>query len=191
MPILKIGDKDPPYTYTDWLEWPLMEEGKMELIDGLMVTMATPTVFHAGIESELLGLIWTYLRGKSGKVFSSELGVHLEGNITVEPDLSVVLDTSKLTMSGYQGAPDFVVEILSPSNRKQDKIAKFNSYQKAGVKEYWIIDPDDRTIQANRLENGRYVTAMYGEEKVPVATLPGLEIDFAEVFAYAAQGISA
>jgi Uma2 family endonuclease len=188
-PVLKIGDKDPPYTYEDWLEWPLMETTKLELLDGLLIALATPTSFHAGIEADIMALLWNFLRGKKGKVYGSELGVRLfpqeadkKDQVAIEPDISVILDTSRITKQGYDGAPDFVIEILSPSSRREDRIGKFNRYQEAGVKEYWIIDPDDRTVQVNLLESGKYVVSMYGEEKVPVATLPGCEIDFAEVF---------
>jgi Uma2 family endonuclease len=194
LPILKIGDKDPPYTYADWLEWPILEE-KVELLNGLLVMMASPTPFHAGIEGEIHTAIRNFLRGKQGRVFSSHFAVRLfpdskdkKDNFTVEPDITVVLDTSKINKEGYQGAPDFIVEILSPSNAKQDLIVKFDNYRRAGVREYWIVNPDLRTIQVNLLKDGEYVTRMYGEVKVPVATLPGLEIDFAEVFAYADVG---
>ncbi|MDR0910298.1 MAG: Uma2 family endonuclease [Spirochaetaceae bacterium] len=193
MPILKIGDKDPPYTYSDWLEWPLVE-GKMEILDGLLVTLAAPTPVHAGIEGNIYGLIWTYLRGKTDKVYSAPCAVRLfpnsdkiEDDMTVQPDIFVVHDITKFNNEGYQGAPDFIIEILSPSNRKQDVLVKFNTYQRAGVGEYWIVDPEAQTIQVNILEKGKYVVSMYGEDaKVPVASLPGLEIDFAEVFANAA-----
>jgi Uma2 family endonuclease len=192
MPILKIGDKNPPYTYADWLEWPIVETGTMELMDGLIVALAAPGAFHNGIDAEMARRIGNYLQGKQGRVYSNKLAVRLfpnsrkkEDNFTVEPDVCVILDTSKINKEGCQGAPDFITEILSPSNSKTDTLVKFNNYQKAGVREYWIVNPKDRTIQVNLLENGRYVVSMYGEEKVPVTTLPGLEIDFAEVFDYA------
>jgi Uma2 family endonuclease len=192
MPILKVGDKDPPYTYADWLDWPLME-GKVELLDGLFVSMATPTPFHAGVEGEVTNRIRNFLRDKQGRVFNSRFAVRLfpesnkkEDDFTVEPDIVVVLDTAKINDEGCQGAPDFIAEILSPSTRRQDLTVKLENYKKAGVREYWIIDPEIRAIQVCLLKDGEYCVNAYEEEKVPVAVLPGLEIDFAEVFAYAA-----
>jgi Uma2 family endonuclease len=191
MPILKIGDKDPPYTYADWLEWPETER-PMELLDGLLVTaMSFPTSFHAGIEGTLYADIRNYLKRKKGRVFSSNFAVRLfpdsekeEDRVTISPDITVVLDPSKINREGCQGAPDFVVEVLSPSSAKNDLVAKFNDYQRAGVGEYWIVNPDTRTVQVNILRDGEYIVRMYGEEKVPSATLPGLEIDFTEAFSY-------
>jgi Uma2 family endonuclease len=191
-PILKIGEKDPPYTYADWLEWP-ETEAPMELIDGLLVTaMAFPTSFHEGIDSDICYRIRNYLKGKKGRVYNSNFAVRLfpdsekkEDDFIVAPDVVVVLDTSKITMEGCQGAPDFIVEILSPSTSEQDKTTKFSNYLRAGVNEYWIVDPSDRTIQTYLYKNGDYVGKNYAAGPVPVATLPGLVIDFAEVFAYA------
>jgi Uma2 family endonuclease len=194
-PILKIGDKDPPYTYADWLEWPLPEEGTMELISGLLVSMAMPTSVHGGIEGDIYGQIWSYLRGKKGRVFSSGFAVRLfpdgekhKDRFTVAPDIVVVLDTTKITLEGCQGAPDFIVEILSPSNKKDDLITKLDLYREAGVREYWIVDPDLHTIQVNLLKDGEYVLKMYAGGTVPVTILPGLEVDFGAVFAYADVG---
>jgi Uma2 family endonuclease len=194
MPIYKIGDKDPPYTYADWLSWPEME-GKVELIDGLLAAMAMPSSFHQGIEGELYFRIRDYMRGKSGRVFASRLAVRLfpdrDDESTIAPDIAVVFDTAKLTMEGCMGAPDFVAEILSPSNRKEDLTVKFDKYREAGAREYWIIDPDIRTVQANILKDGEYIVHMYTEaEPVPSVVLAGLTVDFGEIFAYAAVGNS-
>jgi Uma2 family endonuclease len=77
-----------------------------------------------------------------------------------------------------------VVEVVSPSSAKYDRVLKFRKYQKAGVREYWIVDPEIKTVQVNILENGRYVTSVYDEtDKAPVAVLEGCEIDLAGVFA--------
>jgi Uma2 family endonuclease len=101
----------------------------------------------------------------------------------VEPDISVICDPSKLDEKGCKGAPDFIIEILSPSSARNDLVLKFNLYLKAGVREYWIVDPDANSVQVFILENGRYISASYGDtEKVPVSVLPGLEISLGDVF---------
>jgi Uma2 family endonuclease len=196
LPIYKIGSKGPPYTYADWLSWPILED-KMELLDGLLVAMAFPTAGHAGIETRLAYLIGQYLEDKPGAVFTSNFGVRLfpdsgkeEDKTVISPDITVVLDTSRINDEGLQGAPDFLVEILSPSNKKQDLIVKLAKYKEAGVGEYWIVDPDLHSIQVNLLKDGEYVIKMYDADKdgkVPVKTLPGLVIDFAAVFKYVAE----
>jgi Uma2 family endonuclease len=189
LPILKYGDKDPPYSYQDLAKWPETEE-KVEIIDGLLLTMAFPTSFHEGINSELIGQLRDFIKSHkiNGRVYGSHLGVHLSDSLTVAPDISVVLDLSKITMEGCQGAPDFIVEILSPSNQKEDRKAKFDGYRAAGVREYWIVDPETRLIETYLLKDGAYIARPYDGGKVPVATLPDLFIDFDEVFAYADVG---
>jgi len=87
----------------------------------------------------------------------------------VQPDLLVVCDRNKLDKRGCNGAPDLIIEILSPSSASCDRVLKFNRYLRAGVREYWIVDPEYRTVSGHVLENGKYVTAPYGQEDtVPV-----------------------
>lgn len=103
----------------------------------------------------------------------------------VQPDLVIVCDHSKLEeKGGCKGAPDMVAEILSPATAKYDRLTKFRLYQKSGVREYWIVDPESRTVAAHVLENGKYVAFAYGEEDLaPVHVLEGCEINLADVFA--------
>jgi Uma2 family endonuclease len=85
---------------------------------------------------------------------------------------------------GCNGASDLVVEVISPSTASHDKVRKCSSYQKAGVREYWMVEPDSKTVQACLLEDGRYVLASYNDENTaPVSVLPGCEINLREVFA--------
>jgi Uma2 family endonuclease len=107
----------------------------------------------------------------------------------LEPDISVICDSSKLDDLGCNGAPDLIIEILSPSTSSKDKVRKFNLYLDAGVREYWIVDPDAETVQVYVLEDGRYVEASYGvgagavPDTIAVTVLPGCVIDLKEVFA--------
>ena len=175
------------YTYADVLEWD--ESVRAELINGEMFLMGPPFRMHQQITMELLLQIGKFLEDKPCKVYPSPFGVRLFpqndlGDDTyVEPDITVVCDSSKLDERGCNGAPDLIIEILSPSTASQDRLVKFRTYQQAGVREYWIVDPDAATIQACRLEQQGYVVTMFGKtDTAPAAALPGLEIDLEKVF---------
>jgi Uma2 family endonuclease len=101
----------------------------------------------------------------------------------VQPDIFTVCDRSKLLENRYNGAPRFIIEILS-SNRSHDMVRKLNLYQKAGVAEYWMIDPEERIVSVLELANGVYVYHGYtGEGEVPLISIPGCSVDFRRVFA--------
>jgi Uma2 family endonuclease len=101
----------------------------------------------------------------------------------VQPDIFTVCDRSKLLENRYNGAPRFIIEILS-SNRSHDMVRKLNLYQKAGVGEYWMLDPEERIVSVLELAGGVYVYRAYtGEEEVPLASIPGCSVDFRRVFA--------
>ena len=100
----------------------------------------------------------------------------------VQPDIFTACDRSKLQDNRYNGAPKFIVEILS-SNRSHDMVTKLNLYERAGVTEYWIIDPEEQIITTLELVDGRYVTRAYtGADEVPIASIPGCAVDFKKVF---------
>lgn len=102
----------------------------------------------------------------------------------VEPDITVVCDPSKLDDIGCKGAPDLVMEILSPSTQRHDKLTKFNLYQRAGVPEYWIVDPTNRSVQVFVLEDGHYAAKDFGTvgDSLKVNVLDDCTIDLAQVF---------
>ena len=103
----------------------------------------------------------------------------------VEPDITVVCDLSKLDDRGCKGAPDMVVEVLSPSTQRHDRLVKLGLYQRAGVREYWIVDPENKTVQVLTLTNGLLLPhEVYGRESVAkVNALDGCFIDLSKVFA--------
>jgi Uma2 family endonuclease len=185
---MALAEEAAYYTYADFLEWD--ENVRAEIVDGELVMMAPPLRSHQRVSMELSYQIRAYLEGKPCKVYASPFAVRLfpqkdnSDDTVLEPDIVVVCDSAKLDDKGCNGAPDFVAEIISPSTAKYDRIAKFRKYQSAGVREYWIVDPDTKTVQVCILENGRYVIFMYDEtETAPVAVLPGCGIDLAAVFA--------
>ena len=176
------------YTYADFLVWD--ENIRAELLDGEIVMMAPPASKHQWVSGELFFQIRGYLEGKPCKVFAAPFAVRLfpqndnSDDTVFEPDIVVICDPAKLDDKGCNGAPDLVIEIISPSTAKYDRIVKFRKYQNAGVKEYWIVDPEIKSVEVCILENNRYVMYVYEEtEKTPVAVLKGCEIDLQKVFA--------
>jgi Uma2 family endonuclease len=183
------GEETDDFTYDDYLDWP--EGERREIFNGMAVMQPTPVLYHQGISANLTVLLANLLRGKSGKVYAAPVTVRLfpqEDNrdkTVLEPDLIVVLDTAKLMdKKACRGAPDMVVEILSPGTARYDKVTKVHHYETAGVREYWIINPADETLQVYTLaEDGRYRGAGYRREHTVVLTaLAGCTINLEEVF---------
>ena len=136
------------YTSEDY--WNLPESFRAELINGQIYDMAPPSRIHQKITVELCTIINNHIKSKNGtcQVYTSPFAVNLDANDKnwVEPDISVICDSSKLTDRGCSGAPDLIIEILSPSSRKMDYITKNALYSDAGVKEYWIVDPKKERV---------------------------------------------
>lgn len=173
------------YTYEEWVELERPEEAyKLELINGELYAMASPTHEHQGMLSELSAQFTVYLRGKKCKIYPG-FGVRLAKNTVYIPDLILVCDKSKLTSNSHEGPPELIIEILSPSNRRHDNVTKFNAYLNAEVPEYWTVDPSEKFVARHRLVNGGYMTSTYEiGDTVPVDALPGFEIDLTAVFEY-------
>ncbi|MDP4145456.1 MAG: Uma2 family endonuclease [Bacillota bacterium] len=180
------------YTYKDYINWPT--EDRWEIIDGVPFNMSpAPTRKHQKISGELFASIHNYLRGKTCEVYSAPFDVRLNINnesdddITniVQPDISVICDSSKLDDKGCKGSPDFIIEIVSPSTLKKDLKEKFYLYEKAGVKEYWIVYPDEKTIVSYTLnENDKFGRPeVYSEEdNIKVGIFESLEINLNDIF---------
>jgi Uma2 family endonuclease len=179
------------YTYATF-PWEQLREGEFaELIDGEIMFFNAPGQNHQQISMQLSIQIGSFLQGKVGRVYAAPFDVSLfpkddgSDETVVMPDISVILDMTKLGDDRYcKGAPDWIIEIASPSTRSHDNVAKFNQYLKAGVREYWIVSPDDQTLQVHILDGNRYVTSAYnGDATVPVSVLPGCSISLPSVFA--------
>ena len=184
---MTLPKEDQRYSYTDYCLWDDTE--RWELIDGVPYAMTpAPSRFHQGISINLLLQLGSFLKDKPCKVYAAPFDVRLnagtDDNTVVQPDILVVCDLSKLDDKGCNGAPDMVVEIVSPSSAHKDRLIKFQQYLIAGVREYWIIDPEIRTVQVCYLENGNYITTMYGDtDTIQVRVLKGCHIDLHDVFA--------
>ncbi len=169
------------YTYADYLEWEGPE--RYQLINGEVFQMASPSVAHQGILMELSRQFGNFLEDKPCRVFAAPLDVRLfpkadnSDKTVVQPDLLVVCDKNKLGKGSVNGSPDLVVEIVSPSNSHKEMFLKFQYYLEAGVREYWMIDPETKKVQVHIYENGRCLSDMYNEnDRIEVSVLPGLEI---------------
>jgi Uma2 family endonuclease len=146
-----------------------------------------PAARHQTVSGNLYLQLRTFLKGKGCKVFYAPFDVRLDAagkdDTVVQPDLLVICDPAKLDDKGCLGAPDLIIEILSPSSAKMDSVIKLEKYRQAGVREYWIVHPDTSSAQVHILENGRYFITGYADEDViPVHVLDGCEIALADVF---------
>jgi Uma2 family endonuclease len=175
------------YTYSDYVNWG--EEDRYELINGTPYMMSpAPSLAHQSIIGELHLQLANFLKGKPCKVFMApcdvRLNAHDRDDSVVQPDLLVVCDMSKLDGKACVGAPDMVVEVLSPSSVRHDKLTKYNLYQQAGIREYWIVETESKMVQVCILKNKEYVVKAYDHtDVVPVHVLEGCHIDLSEVFA--------
>jgi Uma2 family endonuclease len=178
--------QDKKYTYADYIKW---DDGqRYELIDGVPYMMSpAPSPSHQKVSVEIVRQLANYLVGKVCDVFSAPFDVRLnanaEDNTVVQPDISIICDPKKIDERGCKGAPDMVVEILSPSTLRHDQIVKFRKYQEAGVREYWLVNPEIRGVQVFLLENGKYVSMAYErKDTIPVSILEHCAVDLGSVF---------
>ena len=191
-------------TYTEEDYYNLPEDVRAELINGQIYYMSAPSRIHQEILGFIFKKIAYYIDLKRGdcKVYPSPFAVKLfeDDNITiVEPDISVICDPDRLTDRGCCGAPDWIIEIISPSTSSHDYIRKLNLYADAGVKEYWIVDPNLRSIEVYHLFNGRYkideIYALFpdafgitdrereeSKKELPVSFYDDLNIPLEEIF---------
>ena len=184
------------FTYADYLRWP--DDVRAEIIGGIAYMMSPPNTSHQRVTGRLFNVVSTFLKGKPCEAFIAPFGVRLfpkddnKDDTVVEPDIVVVCDSSKIDERGCNGAPDLIIEILSPSTRRKDRYLKRELYQRAKVREYWIVSPDDGEVEVHLFETG--AIKVYGKneaetaedaklpELVPVFALPGLEVDVKDVF---------
>ena len=180
------------FSYADYLTWP--EEERWEIIDGIAYMQATPSPIHQEILGGLFAQFYNYLSGKECKVYPAPFCVKLfkddekkneDIKKVVEPDLSIVCDKSKIDDKGCNGAPDLIVEVMSPSSIKMDRFIKFNKYEEAGVKEYWIVEPEGKLVSVFVLQGDlRYGRPeIYTEDdNIKVSIFPDLIIELKSIF---------
>ncbi len=194
---MKIEEPDlsGTYSYSDYLTWQWTEMA--ELIHGKIYKMSpAPTSIHQKVSGRLFLEIGNFLKGKKCQLFSAPFDVRLplspkknsdrEITTVVQPDLCVVCDPSKIDERGCLGAPDWIIEILSRHTSAKDLREKFDVYEEAGVREYWVVHPQEQTVLIYSLdEKGKYeslLKPLVSTDAVTPMTLPGLTIQLADVF---------
>ena len=183
---------DKKFTYADYLKW--SGEERWELIEGVTYAMSpAPLPVHQELLVELITEFNLYFRGKNCKVYPApfdvrlaRLGTRNEDVLTVvQPDISIVCDKEKIDDKGCIGAPDLIIEILSPATASRDHILKKALYEKNGVREYWLVDPVHRIISVYRCEKvAKYGAALHFDDQstIEVPMFEGLKIDLSRVF---------
>ena len=170
------------YTIEDIYNLP--DGQRAELIDGELYMMATPSMIHQRIVMEVSFRIRDYIGRKKGdcEVFPEPFAVFLNSSneIYVEPDISVICDKNKLTEEGCKGAPDWIIEIVSPSSRPMDYVKKLLKYGTAGVREYWIVDPMKQRVTVYNFEQDTVEEYSFSD-KIRAGIYDDLEIDFSGI----------
>ncbi len=181
MPIPKLKEK---YTYQDYCTWP--DEERWEIIDGIAYDMSpAPTPKHQNVAGSFYFSLRSALQGKKCTPFISPIDVVLSEYDVVQPDVIVVCDPSKITEKNIQGAPDFILEVLSPSTSKKDRWTKKELFEKHGVREYILVEPVAQYVERftleknNKFHSGDVFDAV---QTMPLTSLEGIEIPLWEVF---------
>jgi len=180
------------FTYGEYRTWP--DDERWELIDGVAYDMSpAPSMRHQQILQELFGIFWLYFKDKTCEVFIAPFDVRLPApgqdddatDTVVQPDLSVFCDPARLDKKGGKGAPDLVVEVVSPYTAAKDLRAKMALYEKHRVKEYWVVDPANGIVQLYSIEEqGGFSKPLVftWEDTIQDKLFPGLAIPLSEVF---------
>ena len=162
----------------------LPEGQRAELIDGEMYMMAAPGMLHQRISGYLYKKIADYIDAESGdcEPFMAPFAVFLNADdkIYLEPDISVICDPNKLTAEGCKGAPDWIIEIVSPGSKRMDYYIKLFKYRTAGVREYWIVDSMEKCITVYDFEHEEVEKYTFAD-RIRVQIYDSLEIDFSEI----------
>lgn len=180
-----LAKKQGEYTVEDYFALP--DTCWVELIDGIMYNMTAPTNIHQILVFQIAVQLNGWIERKNGRciVMVSPMNVQLDkdNKTMVQPDVYVVCNRDKMRERVLYGEPDLVIEVLSPFSRKRDQVIKFNKYKNAGVREYWIVDPEKQRVSVYDFEHDAEPDIYTFEDKVPVHIFDGeLEIDFADIF---------
>jgi len=180
------------FTYADYKGWELKEGERYELIRGEAFAMAGPNTRHQVVSRKIFLQLGNYLDGKPCQAFYAPFDVRLfheeelgeDDDTVVQPDILVVCDQSKIGEEGIRGAPDLVMEILSPSNTVFEMEEKRRLYQEAGAREYWVVNPKNNRVTVYGFRDGEVVSEKTYEsaDVVPVGIFPGFGIELERVF---------
>ncbi|MCP4151448.1 MAG: Uma2 family endonuclease [bacterium] len=189
-----LKEETQQFTYGDYLNWD--DKERWEIIDGHPYNMTpAPSTNHQLVSTALVGQLSRHLENNSCRIIAAPFDVRLpmfnqkEEEITnvVQPDISIICDPSKLDRKGSLGPPDLIMEIISPSSTAKDKKEKFALYELAGVKEYWLVYPDNKIVEVFSLDDsGRYGRPrIYGEsDSIPLTAVKGITVNLKPIFAH-------
>ena len=175
------------YSYADYLVWKIKE--RVELLKGKILEMSAPSPIHQEISGNLQGTLFVFLKNSKCKLYTAPFDVRFpqkgESQVytVVQPDLCVVCDFEKIDSKGCVGAPDLVVEILSPGNSKKEMKSKFALYQEEGVREYWVVDPERELVFVYVADNKKFKpTIPIADDYVYSTIFPDFKIHTSDVF---------
>lgn len=173
---------DRRFSYNDYLQWP--EDKRWELVDGRPYAMSGATPFHQTICLQLSAALLAAFRGKPCQVFTAPLDVKLSDNDVVQPDILVVCDPLQIKATHVEGPPTLVVEVLSPSSLRHDRVRKFRLYAQAQVPEYWIVSPMPAMVEVHQWDNQGYRThgVFTEQDTLTSAAFPHLQLDLSGLF---------
>lgn len=184
-------DPNGVYSYADYLTWKFDEQ--VEIIKGKLFKMSpAPRTKHQVISANLTGIFWNYLNNKPCQLFHAPFDVRLSGSkksdkevyTVVQPDLCIICDLVKIDEKGCVGAPDLIVEIVSNSTKKRDLNEKFKLYEENGVKEYWIVLPEEQIVEVfdSEIDTFKFRKNYTENDLIPVGIFPHFFIDFNTIF---------
>ncbi|WP_338833512.1 hypothetical protein MHLNE_24430 [Moorella humiferrea] len=185
-------DDKQKYTYDDYIR--LDDDNRYEVVEGELLLTPSPGFKHQDVVRKLAGLLSAWIEGQNlGVVITAPFDVVLARDTVLQPDIVYLARENyhRLTNVCLQGAPDLVIEVISPSTIRRDRISKSRLYLKYGVKEYWLVDPEGGTVEifTNTPEGWRLAGTFSQEEVLNSPLLPGLAVDLTAVFTHP-QGLS-
>jgi Uma2 family endonuclease len=172
------GPRQGQWTYNDYAALP-NDGRRYEVMNGVLIMAPAPTPEHQGVSTLLLVHLFQYSQAIGlGRIFAGPLDVELTPNRVVQPDLLVVLNANlhKIAEKRFIGTPDLVIEIASPGTAIYDRLSKYEAYEQAGVSEYWIVNPSDKSIEVSVLEHGVFepLGVFQGKASIPSRVVPGI-----------------
>ena len=185
----EVYEEDRKWTYADYKAWELKPGERYEIIDGIAYAMSAPNTEHQQISIILSAELYNFLKGKKCQPIAAPFDVRLfyeedeSDDTVVQPDLVVVCDAKKLGKEGCRGAPDLVIEILSPSNSAIEMHRKLQVYWDAGVREYWVIDPEEKVVEVYSFEEDQCKSHILKiEDTLQSTVLPDFAIPLKTIF---------
>jgi excisionase family DNA binding protein len=183
-----VYSKQDGYTYEDYLKIPEEPGYRLEILEGSLVKEPSPSVHHQRVTSALYRQLANFFDAfdPEGELFFAPLDVTLTTSNVLQPDIVFVSGTRKgiMRQERIDGACDLVVEIMSPTNRRKDRLQKMEIYRKAGIPHYWLVDPEENTLEAFLLRDGSYTLVVAGGpgDKFTHPEFPGLDLDLDRIF---------